>query len=205
LKTERTILVTGFAPFGGEVINASWEAAQKLEGWRRGEYRAAARLVPCVFDDSITKFMGLFEALRPEVVIMAGQAARRALISVERFARNWDNAGMPDNSGVTRKAVEVSVGPGRLEATAPVEAIASAIRGAGVPARVSLNAGNFVCNHLYFGALHYLSTREPATRAVFVHLPATPEQSPPRASPSRLSAMDAAAALRAAAAALIDS
>ena len=29
-----TILVTGFEPFGGEAVNASWEAARRLDGWR---------------------------------------------------------------------------------------------------------------------------------------------------------------------------
>ncbi len=33
----RTILVTAFEPFGGETINASWEAAKRIDGWRCGE------------------------------------------------------------------------------------------------------------------------------------------------------------------------
>jgi pyroglutamyl-peptidase len=33
----RSILVTAFEPFGGEAINASWEAAKRLDGWRCGE------------------------------------------------------------------------------------------------------------------------------------------------------------------------
>ena len=94
--------------------------------------------------------------------------------------------------------------PERLEATAPVREIAGAIREAGYPARVSTNAGGFVCNHLYFGALRHLSGLGRATRAVFLHLPATPEQTPPRASETRLSAAAAADALRAAAAAMVE-
>ena len=85
---------------------------------------------------------------------MTGQAARRAAVSVERFARNLDDANAPDNDGALRRAVRIADGaPERLETRASVQAIARAIRAAGIPARVSTNAGGFVCNHLYFGAL----------------------------------------------------
>jgi pyroglutamyl-peptidase len=151
LNAARTILVTGFEPFGGETVNASWEAAQRLEGWRSGQFAAVARLLPCAYDASVIEFIRAFAALRPDAVLMTGQAARRAVVSVERFARNWDDAKAPDNRGVMRRAAKISgAGPERLEATAPVREIAGAIREAGFPARVSTNAGGFVCNHLYF-------------------------------------------------------
>jgi len=205
LNAARTILVTGFEPFGGEAVNASWEAAQRLEGWRRGQFAAVARLLPCAYDASVIEFIRAIETLRPDAVLMTGQAARRAAVSVERFARNLDNAAAPDNHGALRRAMKIAAGaPDRLEATAPVREIAGAIREAGYPARVSTNAGGFVCNHLYFGALQHLSALGRAIPAVFLHLPATPEQTPPRASRTRLSAAAAADALRAAAAAMVD-
>jgi pyroglutamyl-peptidase len=205
LSAARTILVTGFEPFGGESVNASWEAAKRLEGWRCGEFAAVARLLPCAYDCSVKEFVRAFEALQPEAVLMTGQAARRAVVSVERYARNLDDAPAPDNRGVTRTAAKiVGEGPDRLEAAAPVKAIADAIRAAGIAARVSTNAGGFICNHLYFGALQYLSGRKLITPAVFLHLPVTPEQLLPRANARRLLAEDAAVALRAAAAALVD-
>jgi pyroglutamyl-peptidase len=203
LSAARTILVTGFEPFGGESVNASWEAAKRLEGWRRGECAAVARLLPCAYDLSVKEFIRVFEALQPEAVLMTGQAARRAVVSVERFALNLDDAPGPDNRGVTRTAAKiVGEGPDRLEAAAPVKAIADAIREAGIAARVSTNAGGFVCNHLYFGALHYLSGRKLTTPAVFLHLPVTPGQTPPKANRRRLATDDAARALQATAASL---
>lgn len=205
MNAARTILVTGFEPFGGETVNASWEAAQRLEGWRRGQFAAVARLLPCAYDASVIEFIRAIETLRPDSVLLVGQAARRAAVSVERFARNLDDAAAPDNRGALRRAVKIAGGaPERLEATAPVREIAGAIREAGFPARVSTNAGGFVCNHLYFSALRHLSGLGRATRAVFLHLPATPEQTPPRASTTRLSAAAAADALRAAAAAMVE-
>jgi pyroglutamyl-peptidase len=201
----RTILVTGFEPFGGETVNASWEAAQKLEGWRHGGAVATARVLPCAYDASVKQLISAIETLRPDALLMTGQAARRGVVCVERFAHNLDDASAPDNDGVLRRALRISrAAPDWLEAVAPARIIARAINEAGISARVSKNAGAFVCNHLYFAALQYLRERKSAIPAVFVHLPVTPEQTPQGASEKRLTPAEAAGALRAAAAALIE-
>ena len=204
-RAARTILITGFEPFGGEIVNASWEAARQLEGWRQHDTAAVARLMPCAYDASVKTFIGAIETLRPEAILMTGQAARRAAVSVERFARNLDDANAPDNAGALRRAVRIAEGgPERLETRASVQAIARAIRAAGIPARVSTDAGGFVCNHLYFGALRYLGGLDRPVPAIFLHLPATPEQTPAGASAKRLTPANGADALRAAASAMVD-
>src|SRR5271165_3910581 len=151
-----TILVTGFEPFGGEAVNASWEAAQRLDGWRCGGDVAAAVMLPCVYGASVGAFVAAFERTRPFAVLMTGQAARRGVICVERFARNIANASRPDNRGVAPGAAGLDPGPERLETTAQASAIVRAIREAGAPARISTNAGDYVCNHLCYGVLSYL-------------------------------------------------
>ena len=197
-----TILVTGFEPFSGETVNASWEAARRLEGWRCGEHVAVALMLPCVYGASVDAFIEAFERTRPVATLMTGQAARRGVVCVERFARNLANTATPDNHGVVRGSAALDPGPAQFEATAPVSVIARAIRDGGVSARVSTNAGDYVCNHLYYGALDHLRSASPDTPAVFLHLPATAQQAPPRASRVRLSTAEASRALHAAAAAL---
>ena len=204
-SAARTILVTGFEPFGGETVNASWEAAQKLQGWRHGDTVAITRLLPCAYESSVKKLISAIETLRPDALLMAGQAARRAVVCVERFAHNLDDATAPDNDGALRRALRISrAAPEWLETTASVRTIARAIKEAGIPARVSRDAGGFVCNHLYFGALQYLSDKRSAIPAVFLHLPVTPEQAPPGANEKRLTRTEASDALRAAAKAILD-
>jgi pyroglutamyl-peptidase len=204
-RAARTILVTGFEPFGGETVNASWEAAQKLEGWRHGDTVAVARLLPCAYESSVKKLVDAIETLRPDALLMAGQAARRAVVCVERFAHNLDDATAPDNDGALRRALRISrAAPEWLETMASVRTIARAIKEAGIPARMSRDAGGFVCNHLYFGALQYLSEKRSAIPAVFVHLPVTPQQSPQGATERRLTSAEAADALRVAATVMLD-
>ena len=204
-SAARTILVTGFEPFGGETVNASWEAARRLEGWRQGGAVAAARLLPCAYEASVKVLIGAIETVQPDALLMTGQATRRGIVCVERFARNLDDATAPDNDGVLRRGLRISrAAPEWLESTASVRAIARAITEAGIPARASRNAGGFVCNHLYFGALQYLSDKRSPIPAVFVHLPATPEQTPAVAHAKRLTAVKGAGALKAAATAMVD-
>ena len=107
-------------------------------------------------------------------MLMTGQAARRGVVCVERFARNRPSATAPDNRG--RSAQSAADGPDALETTAPARAIARAIRGPGIAARVSTDAGDYVCNHLYYGALRRLAGAARPIPAVFIHLPAAPEQ-----------------------------
>jgi pyroglutamyl-peptidase len=204
-STARTILVTGFEPFGGETVNASWEAALKLEGWRHGDTMAVTRLLPCAYEASVRKLVEAIEVLRPDALLMTGQAARRAVVCVERFAHNLDDATAPDNDGARRRALRISrAAPQWLETRVSVRTIARAIKEAGIPSRVSRDAGGFVCNHLYFGALQYLTEERSAIPAVFVHLPVTPEQASPGASAKGLTSVGAADALRAAVAAILD-
>src|SRR5574337_1467566 len=80
------LLVTGFEPFGGETVTASWEAARALNGWRDGELVARALMLPVAYDVSLAEFAAAFDLLKPDAILLTGQAARRGIVSVERFA-----------------------------------------------------------------------------------------------------------------------
>ena len=122
----RTILVTGFEPFGGETVNASWEATKQIEGRRHGDNcdrASAALLLPACEKSSMRSDAW------PDGLLMTGQAARRAVVCVERFAHNLDDAAAPDNDGDLRRAIRISrAAPEWLEARVPASVIATAIK-----------------------------------------------------------------------------
>ena len=151
-------------------------------------------MLPCAYDLCVVELVSLIESLRPRAVLMTGQAARRGTVCVERFARKATDAAAPDNRGAFGAMAED--GPDAIETTTPARQIAQAIRGVGVAARVSTDAGDYVCNHLYYHALRRLNGDSTPIPAVFIHLPATPEQSPRGASRGRLATCDAVRALR---------
>ncbi len=190
-----TLLVTAFEPFGGETINASWEAAKKLDGWRCDGSIVAALALPCAYGLCVAEFMAAHARLRPRAVLMTGQAARRSTVCVERIARNGASRTSRDNLGALGSFV--ADGPARLETTATAAHIARAIRAAGIAARVSSDAGAYVCNALYYGALKRMAESASTAPAIFIHVPATPRQR--RVAGARpLASSDAARALKAA-------
>jgi len=171
-----TILVTGFEPFGGEVINSSWEAVRRLNG-DMGDVRVESLLVPTTYESSIGTVTATIDRLHPDAVVMVGQAGGRAELSIERVAVNCDDAQAPDNAGILREdAPIVSQGPTAYLATLPVKHIVAGLRSAGFPAVVSSTAGLFVCNHVFYGVLNHIVTHNLDTQAGFVHVPFLPEQ-----------------------------
>lgn len=165
------MLVTGFAPFGGETVNPSWLVAESLPATIEGA-RIVKCLVPTEFRRAISTLAEAIEDQRPAIVLCLGQAGGRFCLSLERIGINVDDAAIPDNAGAQPIDEPIArPGPAAYFATVPVKAMADAMRAAGVPAEVSSSAGTFVCNHLLYGVLHYLAAQGLATRAGFIHVP----------------------------------
>jgi pyroglutamyl-peptidase len=179
------VLLTGFEPFGGERTNPSWEAVRTAAAHPLPGVELATALLPCVFGASFAALRAAVDAAAPDLVVCVGQAGGRPDLSVERIAVNVDDARIPDNAG--GQPVDEPVvpgGPAAYFAVLPIKACVAAIRGAGLPARVSQTAGTFVCNHVFYGLMHLIATERPALRGGFVHVPYAPEQVADRGQPS---------------------
>ena len=98
---------------------------------------------------------------------------------------NLADFSIPDNAGsqVVDQPV-VAGGPAAYFATLPVRAMLAAIRAAGVPCDLSLTAGTFLCNQVFYVELHHIGMHRPAMRAGFIHVPSLPVQAAPRPSPA---------------------
>ena len=69
--------------------------------------------------------------------------------------------------------------PGAVAAyysTLPVKVMLKAMLAQGVPAELSLSAGTYVCNAVFFALRHLCATRWPQVRAGFLHVPYLPAQ-----------------------------
>ncbi len=171
-----TLLVTGFDPFAGAAINASWEAVQRLAGLTVAGHAVVVEQIPTVFGKAIPAMTAAIAHHQPLVILAVGQAVGRAAISVERVAINLDDARIPDNHGNQPQETPVVLeGPTAYFSTLPVKPIVRRLGEAGIPAEVSQTAGTFVCNHLFYGLMHHLAGREKLL-AGFIHIPALPEQ-----------------------------
>jgi pyroglutamyl-peptidase len=170
------VLLTGFAPFGGEASNPSWDAVAPLANKRIGGHRIVVRQLPVEFGASLQVLQAAIRETKPALVLCVGQAGGRAQLSIERVAINIDDARIPDNADACPiDAPIVADGPAAYFTTLPIKAMLVAMREAGIPAEVSQTAGTYVCNHVFYGLMHALRGK-PRIRGGFIHIPYAPEQ-----------------------------
>ena len=170
------VLVTGFEPFGGETVNASLEAVRRLPQ-RIGVLEIARAELPTSYARSIPALESAIARAQPQLVLCVGQAADRAALCVERVAINLQDARIPDNDGV--QPVDVPVvpgGPAAYLATLPVRVAVAALHAAELPAQLSMSAGTFVCNHVFYGLMHLAATGNRRFRGGFLHVPGLPQR-----------------------------
>lgn len=169
------VLITGFEPFNKAKLNPSEQIALSLGKDDVPGAQIISRVLPVGYSQSAEELVKLIEEHKPDAVISFGQAEGRTAITPERFAVNMDDASIADNFGSQRTDQVIEPGaPLAFLSTLPVKEIVRAIKAEGVPAAVSLSAGTFVCNHIF-----YVMQKELAASNVisgFVHVPLMTEQ-----------------------------
>ena len=170
------ILVTGFDPFGGALINPAIETVKKLPDEIAGA-KIIKLEIPTVCHKSLRIIDEAIAEHDPDVVLSVGQAGGRPDITVERVGINVDDCRIPDNEG--NQIVDEPVapdGPAAYFVTVPIKAMVQRIQDRNIPASVSNTAGTFVCNHVTYGVCHLLATKYPGKRSGFIHIPYLPSQ-----------------------------
>lgn len=173
-----SILLTGFEPFDGEPVNASWEAVRQLEGADIGGRRVVTLCLPSAFGGAFPRLEAAMRELDPVALIAVGQAGGRDKISLERVAVNLIDARIPDNDGL--QPIDEPVVPGGPNAYfsgLPIKAMLVALQAAGYPAEISYTAGSYVCNQVFYALCHALRER-PEVAGGFVHVPFLDNQAP---------------------------
>jgi len=172
----QVILLTGFAPFGGERTNPSWEVASWLDGKEIGGATIHALELPVSCRRASKMVTEAIARANPAAVLGLGQAGGRPSLSIEKVAVNLaDERASRESYGGANARPVVATGPDAYFARLPIAPMLRAIARAGIPAALSLSAGVYVCNAVMYSALHALRTR-PRVPAGFIHLPYTAAQ-----------------------------
>ena len=174
---SRRLLITGFTPFGSNTINPSWEAVSRLPR-HIGSFHLRPCAIPTVFGEAAQTVLREAAVFDPHVILCVGQAGGREAVTPERIAVNIRDARIPDNAGFQPSGEYVlPEGPAAYFSTVPVNAMAQAIRAAGLPGAVSNSAGAFVCNDTLYTLLHHYAGTH--VRVGFLHVPYLPQQGAP--------------------------
>ena len=167
------VVVAGFGPFPGAPVNPSGVLAQALVHSRRPALASLHRTAHVFATSYIAVDRGLPKlfAEKPDIVLVFGLAGRRREVCIETRARNAVSVLFPDASGhrPSRRVIELG-GPESLAGQAPFVRLVSAVRARKVPARLSRDAGRYLCNYIYWRALELAPKGQPLVQ--FVHIPA---------------------------------
>ena len=175
--TEPILLLTGFEPFGGRTVNASWEAVRRVAE-RVGPWHVKKRRLPVEFGRAAALAISEAERLGASALVCVGEAGGRSVVTPELVAVNLRFARIPDNAGAA--PLDEPCAPGgenALFSALPVRAMAEAVKKAGFPAEVSSSAGLYVCNDLFYLTLRRFGGSLPCG---FIHVPTEERLSPER-------------------------
>jgi pyroglutamyl-peptidase len=169
------VLLTGFEPFNNARLNPSEQLVLRIKADDVPGAHILTAVLPVVYGQAASNLIALVYEHKPDVVICFGQAEGRTSITPERFAVNLNDASIADNAGHIRVDQAIRQGsPLALESTLPVKEFVTAIRAEGIPASLSLSAGTFVCNHIFYELQDALQGT--AIQSGFVHVPLMDEQ-----------------------------
>ncbi len=179
-----TILLTAFAPFGGDSRNASQEVLNALPD-RIGGMELQKLCLPVVFGRVGEMAIEAAENLRPDALVCLGQAGGRTEVTPERVAINLMDGRIADNNGFQPVDVPIAPdGPAAYFSTLPIRAMVKAMESSGVPARISNTAGTYVCNDLMYRALRWADRNRPGLPCGFIHVPYLDVQEPDEGVPT---------------------
>lgn len=163
-----SLLITGFGPFPGAPSNPTMRIATRLgraRGTRLAGVQRIVRLLPTTWAmlDTLPRDIG---HLAPDAVLMFGLAGRRRTITPEARALNQAGPLRTDAAGRRPRGRLLapggpSVRTGGIDATR----LTAALRRQGLPAAVSRNAGDYLCNALFYRVAGL------GIPCIFIHVP----------------------------------
>lgn len=160
-------LVTGFTPFDGRTVNASWIAARSLEGRDRA---IRAIEVPVIWGKPGEMLTPIVQQDCPHTIIAMGEG-RPGWFDIETVARNRrDERG--DNAGTLPEGRPVFAGGApRIDATIDSRAVTALLEKAGYPTRISTDAGAFLCEEMLYTLERLRAEHATLQTVIFTHLP----------------------------------
>ena len=176
------ICVTGFSAFPGVPVNPTEllieHFRQKPSTLTAGPIEFSFNVIETQYEQGGAHVQRLLRDTNPQYLLLLGVAASRSSFSLERFALNIDDASIPDASGDVRRGRRIEkMGPLALETKVDVDKLRESLIRSDVDVEISNHAGTYVCNHVYYVALHCVEVLGLSTRVVFLHTPLAPAAS----------------------------
>jgi len=174
MNEKLRILITGFEPFPGAPYNPTQPLVARLARLRRpalADVELSSHIFPVTYaavDRQLPELLGQY---RPQALLMFGLAARTSWVRIETRARNAVTMLWPDadhtrvrQGSIAGTADAITFGPHTAK-------LLQAALATGVDARLSRNAGSYLCNYLSWRAIEAVDSSHGPCLAAFIHVP----------------------------------
>lgn len=159
------ILLTGFESFAGISTNPTQVLVEKFSS----HINLETMILPVSFAKAWDELHQVIQVSKPAWVISCGVAAKRESIDLERVALNFMDASIVDNDGRLMREVRIShEGPDCYLSELPLSDWKNELS-SHYPVNVSLSAGSYVCNYLYYQLRHHQAQYQ--YQSLFIHFP----------------------------------
>ena len=163
------VLVTGFTPFSGRSENSSWVAALALRRSLPEEDIQYIR-IPVIWGEPKRLLTPICKDSPPAIILSMGEG-REGWFDIETVAHNLRKQREDNLGNMPARAESYRNGPAERRASIRSEAILTALSSHGFPARISTDAGGFLCEETLFTVATLKEMNPKISVTLFVHLP----------------------------------
>ena len=167
------ILLTAFVPFGSRNVNASQVVLESISdqiyGWETKKY-----CLPVESNTAPDLAIQYIDNEQPDFVVSLGEAGGIDWLQLEFVAINWMDFRIPDNANLTVSDTKIQPdGETAYFSSLPLRKISSQLSEQEIPNRISMSAGTFLCNQVFYNIMNHVTRKKPAIPAGFIHIPAS--------------------------------
>jgi len=196
MSEKPRILITGFGPFPGAPFNPTQPLVARLVRLRRpalSDVKLSGHIFPVTYRDVDRELPRLLASHRPHALLMFGLASRTPYVRIETRARNAITRLWPDADHAHLRKGSISGGEDALTFGPHTARLQRSAIGTGIDARISRDAGSYLCNYLSWRAIEATRHDKGPRLAAFVHIPllargvtSQRKGGPPRITPEEL-------------------
>lgn len=173
------VISTGFGPFLDNPTNPSWEVAQAFSEVAGLRFPSECERLAVTYEEAQRFVEQVDHDAGDLIVVHFGLSTKRDHVALERFAHNCRGPTRDETGRQGWPDYVVSGGPLALQTHLPLRTLAAElellVKGEiGMRACVSRDAGEYVCNAIYYHSLSAACAarqRGCAADALFVHVP----------------------------------
>lgn len=112
----------------------------------------------------------------PDVVLMLGLSLQAPRFRLEQVAQNRVSRSNQDISGFVPSNTKIlDNAADNYETNVDLSSLVEHLKAQNFDVEVSIDAGDYVCNYIYFRTLHEIFSNQLSTQALFIHTPLSEE------------------------------